>query len=349
MLFNYYSTYLLRSPSLRLQAIVATGHCCRWRGHDVPGAPLAGDDLGQTSQGFNHIRPRWLYMASRGLLDIDSKSGIFEPWDFLRALILALIRSYILVFISITLLQSYTRNRSATFSSASSWPTRWKSLAKSSVNHFYMVRTPPVENDEPLFPCFDWILNIHIRNSIPSKALKVGHHYQYPTDHKAPESGISIMVLSPLTCIWYYLVLSLARCCYAGQCRLKRKFRCFLLPDTTLGYTESLDRMLAVIAEGFKPLFTISAKSPQPVQTMRWGCGGLRYNIPTLSSTSNCRAWTFSTMTSHALPAFQSSALTQPEGPSPQSYTGSWWSSWHITGASKVRFQKVRCLPTPIW
>ena len=146
-----------------------------------------------------------------------------------------------------------------------------------------------------------------------------------------------------------YLVSSLARCCYAGQCRLKRKFRCFLLPDTTLGYTESLDRMLAVIAEGFKPLFTISAKSPQPVQTMRWGCGGLKYNIPTLSSTSDCRAWTFSTMTSHALPAFQSSALTQPEGPSPQSYTGSWWSSWHITGASKVRFQKVRCLPTPIW
>lgn len=69
--------------------------------------------------------------------------------------------------------------------------------------------------------------------------------------------------------MYLYLVLSLARCCYAGQCRLNLRFRCFLLPDTTLGYTESLDRMLAVIAEGFKPLFTISAKSPQPVQTMR--------------------------------------------------------------------------------
>ncbi len=66
-----------------------------------------------------------------------------------------------------------------------------------------------------------------------------------------------------------YFVLSLALCCCAEQCQLHLKFHRFLLPDTTLGYPESLDRMLAVIAEGFKPLFTISAKSPQPIQMMR--------------------------------------------------------------------------------
>ena len=131
------------------------------------------------------------------------------------------------------------------------------------INHFYMVRTPPVENDEPLF-------HVLIEYSYSKFDSVEGTESRppLPIPNRSQSTRIWNFNHGPFT-LDMYLVLSLARCCCAGQCRLKRKFRCFLLPDTTLGYTESLDRMLAVIAEGFKPLFTISAKSPQPIQTMR--------------------------------------------------------------------------------